>query len=131
MGLLRYIGALSPAHIWLVTLLSGAKRMGSDSLGNVYYEASARKGYKRPRRWVIYSGEAEASRVPPEWHGWLHYQNDEAPNENDPSFRRSWQKPYTPNETGTDLAYRPPGHILEGGIRDKATGDYQAWTPPQ
>lgn len=131
MGLLRYISALSPAHIWLVTLLSGAKRMGSDSLGNIYYEASPRKGYKRPRRWVIYSGEAEASRVPPEWHGWLHYQTDEVPNESAPSFRRDWQKPYVPNETGTDFAYRPPGHILEGGKRDHATGDYEAWTPPQ
>lgn len=130
MGILSLFSTLSPAHIWFVTLFSGAKKMGRDSLGNTYFEASPRKGYKRPRRWVIYNGEAEASRVPPEWHGWLHFQNDEAPT-GDESYRRAWQKPYVPNATGTDLAYRPPGHILEGGKRDKATGDYQAWTPPQ
>ncbi|PZP56584.1 MAG: NADH:ubiquinone oxidoreductase subunit NDUFA12 [Micavibrio aeruginosavorus] len=130
MGILSLFSAQSPAHIWFVTLFSGAKRIGQDSLGNTYYEASPRKGYKRNRRWVIYKGEVEASRVPPEWHGWLHYQTDEAPSA-DQSFRRNWQKPYIPNETGTDNAYRPPGHILEGGKRDKATGDYKAWTPPQ
>ncbi len=130
MGILSLFSAQSPAHIWFVTLMSGAKRMGQDSFGNTYYEAGPRKGYKRNRRWVIYKGEADASRVPPEWHGWLHYQNDEAP-VGDHSFRRNWQKPYVPNLTGTDQAYRPPGHILEGGKRDKATGDYQAWTPPQ
>jgi NADH:ubiquinone oxidoreductase subunit len=27
------------------------------------------------------------------------------------------------------LAYRPPGSILAGGRRPKATGDYQPWTP--
>jgi NADH:ubiquinone oxidoreductase subunit len=31
--------------------------------------------------------------------------------------------------TGTELAYRPPGHALAGNHRDKATGDYEAWTP--
>ena len=36
---------------------------------------------------------------------------------------------FVPNLTGTKAAYRPPGHILKGGQRDKATGDYEAWTP--
>jgi NADH:ubiquinone oxidoreductase subunit len=31
--------------------------------------------------------------------------------------------------TGTNRAYRPPGHVLAGGHRDAATGDYEAWTP--
>ena len=130
MGIFSLFSALSPAHIWFVTLTSGAKKVGSDSFGNKYYEASPRKGYKRTRRWVMYNGAPDASAVPPEWHGWLHFQNDEVPSI-DKSFRREWQKPYIPNMTGTDLAYRPPGHLLEGGKRDKATGDYKAWTPPQ
>ena len=33
----------------------------------------------RKRRWVIYNGYAEASKVPPDWHGWLHYTFDEPP----------------------------------------------------
>lgn len=131
MGLLKYLGALSPAHINFVTMFSGATRVGTDELGNVYYRAAPRKGYKRERRWVMYKDTPEASNVPPEWHGWLHHQTDSVPSNDDPSYRRPWQKPHQPNLTGTTGAYRPPGHILEGGKRDKATGDYTAWTPPE
>ena len=131
MGLLKFLGALSPAHIGWVTMFGGARKVGQDQFGNKYYRAKARPGYKRERRWVIYKGEPEASMVPPEWHGWLHYQNDNAPSEGGKSFRRPWQKPHRRNLTGTKQAYRPPGHILEGGRRDAATGDYEAWTPPE
>lgn len=133
MGLLTPIttllGALSPVHIHFVTIVTGAKRVGEDAQGNKYYRAKPRKGYKRERRWVIYNGEPEASRVPPEWHGWLHHQSDAVPSSDTESFRRSWQKPHRPNLTGTNQAYRPPGHILQGGVREKATGDYEAWKP--
>ena len=49
------------------TFLRG-EYVGSDSAGNRYYRT--RKGRKDPalgreRRWVIYSGEAEASTIPP------------------------------------------------------------------
>ena len=43
--------------------------------------------------------------------------------------RRPWSKPPMPNLTGTAASYRPPGHDYEGGVRDRATGDYEAWTP--
>ncbi len=135
MGLFKFIfsilGAISPVHIWFVTLVTGAKKIGTDSEGNKYYEAKARKGYNHPRRWVVYKGEAEPSRVPAEWHGWLHYQSDFVPASNTPSFRREWQKPSRANLSGTQAAYHPPGHILSGGQRDAATGDYEAWVPPQ
>ncbi len=91
MGLFAIFGAVSPVHIWFVTLMTGAKKIGTDSEGNKYYQTKARKGYNHPRRWVIYNGEADASRVPPEWHGWLHYQTDEYPTDSTPSFRRVWQ----------------------------------------
>lgn len=129
-SIFRIIGAQSPIHILFVTLVTGATKIGVDSEGNTYYEAKARKGYNHPRRWVVYNGEPEPSRVPPEWHGWLHYQTDEYPKENTPSFRRSWQKPPKANMSGTNVAYHPPGHLLSGGQRDSATGDYEAWTPP-
>ncbi|MCB1721276.1 MAG: NADH:ubiquinone oxidoreductase subunit NDUFA12 [Rhodospirillales bacterium] len=131
MGLLSFLGVLSPAHISFFTMTSGGEKVGSDQLGNIYYRAKPRLGYKRERRWVMYNGVPEASNVPPEWHGWLHYQTDEIPEEDAESFRRPWQKPHQPNMTGTNQAYRPPGHILEGGQRDKATGDYKPWTPPE
>lgn len=133
MGLLtpiaNLLGALSPMHIYFVTIVTGARRAGTDAFGNKYYTAKPRKGYKRERRWVIYKGSPEASAVPPEWHGWLHHQTDAVPDSNAPSFRRPWQRPHQPNLTGTNQAYRPPGHVLSGGQRDKATGDYEAWIP--
>jgi len=91
----------------------------ADGFGNRYYQE---------RRWVIYNGEAEASRVPPEWHAWLHYTIDEPPLVSGVP-PRDWHKPHQPNQTGTGEAYRPPGHLLAGGRRDKATGDYEPWTP--
>ncbi len=135
MGLLKFagkfLGVLSPAHITWVTLCSGAQKVGLDQLGNKYYSAKAKPGYKKDRRWVIYKDTPDASKVPPEWHGWLHHQSDVIPAETKTSFRRPWQKPHRPNMTGTNRAYRPPGHILEGGKREAATGDYEAWTPPK
>lgn len=127
--LISLLGVLSPFHIRLVTMFSGAKKIGTDELGNTYYTAKARPGYKRERRWVIYKDKPEASMVPPEWHGWLHHQTDVVPHPDAASFRRPWQLPHQPNMTGTNLAYRPPGHILQGGKRPKTTGDYEAWTP--
>jgi NADH:ubiquinone oxidoreductase subunit len=127
----RFLGSLSPAHIVLVTLTSGAKRVGTDPAGNRYYRAKPRKGYKRERRWVLYKGAPEASKVPPEWHGWLHHQTDTVPSEDGESFRRPWQKPHTPNLTGTAGAYRPQGHILNSGVRAAASADYEAWQPPR
>lgn len=131
MGLFSILGVLSPIHINFVTLTSGAKAVGTDDYGNKYYRAKPRKGYKHDRRWVIYKGAPEASKVPPEWHGWLHHQTDAVPSEQSRSYRRKWQKPHKPNMTGTSEAYRPPGHVLSGGRRQKATGDYEPWTPPE
>jgi NADH:ubiquinone oxidoreductase subunit len=70
----------------------------------------------------------DASRVPQMHHAWLHYTIQDFP---DPAKikRRPWEKDHLPNLTGTPLAYRPPGHTLRGGHRDRATGDYEAWTP--
>ena len=103
--------------------------IGTDQLGNKYYRGKARKGYKRERRWVMYKGYPDASKVPPEWHGWLHHQSNKVPSNDCKSYRQNWQKPHMPNMTGTNQAYLPPGHILKGEQRDKATGDYEVWQP--
>jgi NADH:ubiquinone oxidoreductase subunit len=105
--------------------------VGQDEQGNSYYRTKGRKidptlGFER--RWVIYNGYAEASRVPPSWHGWLHHTVDVAPTEENYT-PREWEKPHVPNMTGTPAAYRPSGSTLASGRRPKATGDYQAWTP--
>ncbi|MEM7618301.1 MAG: NADH:ubiquinone oxidoreductase subunit NDUFA12 [Pseudomonadota bacterium] len=131
MGLFKYLGVLSPAAMQFTRLFSRAKPVGVDVYGNKYYKASPRKGYKRERRWVAYNGAPEASMIPPEWHGWMHHQTDEIPSNENDSFRRKWQEAPQANLTGTNEAYRPPGHILKGGERPKTTGDYEAWTPPE
>jgi NADH:ubiquinone oxidoreductase subunit len=107
---------------WLFTRSKG-ERVGDDDQGNVYYQE--RKG---PKRWVIYNGEAEASRVPPEWHAWLHQTVAEPPSRR-PLAVKSWEKPHVANLTGTDGAYYPPGSLNAGGVRSRATGDYEAWRP--
>ena len=56
--------------------------VGEDEHGNRYYQDLSGKGPAGPpRRWVIYEGLAEASKVPPEWFGWLHYTVDTPPTE--------------------------------------------------
>ena len=111
-----------------VTTMLHGKRVGKDAFGNTYYEQRATPKGRRKRRWVVYKGADEASRVPPLWHAWLHYTSDALPDAA-AERRPAWLKDHTPNATGTPQAYRPPGHTLQGGRRDKATGDYDPWTP--
>ena len=106
-------------------------RVGADEMGNVYYKAIGHvidSSIGPERRWVIYSGEAEPSRVPPEWRGWLTHTHDTPPSEAT-YVAREWQKPHLPNMTGSPRAYRPQGSSLASGRRPPATGDYQAWSP--
>lgn len=102
--------------------------IGEDEQGNKYYQERKASLDGRPRRWVVYNGVAEASRVPPDWHGWLHHTFEDPPTVA-PFKTKSWEKPHQPNMTGTVAAYRPPGSLDRGGHRSKATGDYEAWTP--
>lgn len=112
---------------WIYTLINGAP-VGVDEFGNRYYRGKGRKLHGRERRWVVYKGKAEASKVPPEWHAWLHHTVDEPLTES-AATARPWQKPHLPNLTGTTGAYRPAGHDRKGGQRAAATGDYEAWKP--
>jgi NADH:ubiquinone oxidoreductase subunit len=105
--------------------------VGEDEHGNRYYRT--RNGRIDPalgfeRRWVIYNGLAEASRIGPDWHGWMHHTVDTPPTLLTVQAR-PWWKPHRPNLTGTPGAYRPPGSMLARNRRTKATGDYKPWTP--
>ncbi|AUM73051.1 NADH:ubiquinone oxidoreductase subunit NDUFA12 [Paracoccus jeotgali] len=105
-------------QVW--TALYGEK-VGEDAQGNIYYQT---KGGKR--RWVIYNGEAEASRVPVEWHGWLHH-TYKLPPTTDPLPRRAWELPHQMNMTGTQQAYRPAGSLYRAKPVERS--DYDAWQP--
>ena len=102
-------------------------RIGHDALGNVYYEGGADVN-GLPRRWVIYNGPNDASRVPAEWHGWLHHTLDLPPENGLPPPRR-WELESKANLTGSPQAYRPSGALEMGGHRAQATGDYEPWVP--
>lgn len=107
-------------RVW--TRLYGQK-VGEDDQGNAFYQSADGK-----RRWVIYNGEAEASRVSPDWHGWLHHTFDVPPSAQALS-RKPWEKEHVPNLTGTPGAYHPPGSVLTPERRARVGSDYEAWTP--
>ena len=104
------------------------EHVGTDAQGNAYYRSRRKDSAGRERRWVIYDGANDASRVPAEWHGWLHGAFDDVPESNLPPAR-IWEADYTPNATGTAMAYRPQGALERGGRRAGAAGDYESWTP--
>jgi NADH:ubiquinone oxidoreductase subunit len=118
----------------LLTWLRG-ELVGTDSFGNRYYREKGSRPlqrgggrFSREKRWVMYAGEPEGSKVPPEWHAWIHHTIDEPPNR-ETRQRYPWEKEHLPNMTGTPQAYRPPGSILRGGKREPAHGEYEPWTP--
>jgi len=111
----------------IFTWING-ERVGTDEIGNRYYRNRRRARYGRERRWLLYKGTAEASKIPPEWHAWLHHMS-ETPLTEQAKRAWPWQKPHIPNLSGTPFAYRPQGHDLAGGNRAPATGDYEAWKP--
>ena len=126
------MGWLANAFTWwngatwgtsIVTSRRG-REVGRDEDGNVYYVDK-----KDPaRRWVIYDGNNDGSRVPPAWQAWLRGSIDGLPDEALPPVRHFQVKP-TLNLTGTIESFRPGGSLGAGGIRPASTGDYEPWIP--
>ena len=104
----------------LYTMRKGVK-VGEDEQGNVFYRSVDGK-----RRWVIFNGEIEASRISPDWHGWLHHTFKDAPSDK-PLAHKAWEKPHQENLTGSALAYAPAGSIRRARPEERA--DYEAWSP--
>jgi len=97
------------------------EKVGEDPQGNIYY-----RNKDDSKRWVIFNGEIEASRISPDWHGWMHRTYDEPPTDK-PLVHKPWEKPHQENLTGTMLAYAPAGSIRREKPADR--GDYEAWAP--
>ena len=96
-------------------------KVGEDAQGNIYYQMN-----NGERRWVIFNGVVEASRISPEWHGWLHHTWDQPPTK-EPLVRKAWEQPHQVNLTGTDAAYVPAGSLRrEAPVKRR---DYEAWQP--
>ncbi len=96
-------------------------KVGEDNEGNVFYRTA-----DDSKRWVIFNGEAEASRIDPGWHGWLHRTWDEPPTDK-PLAHKSWEKPHQENLAGTALAYTPAGSLRRPDPVERS--DYEAWSP--
>lgn len=98
------------------------KEIGIDQFGNKYYIGKGKNYLGINKRYVIYKGMDESSKVPPRWHAWLHYLNDEIP-EGEELERYEWQKDHLPNLSGTKHAYTP---AISNDIGLKT---YSNWTP--
>jgi|TARA_B110000091_G_C13754731_1_gene449351 NADH:ubiquinone oxidoreductase subunit len=96
-------------------------KVGEDQQGNIFYNNK-----DDSRRWVIFNGPIEASRIDPDWHGWLHRTWNEPPTDK-PLVHRSWEKPHQENLTGTVAAYAPAGSLRQATPAPRR--DYEAWTP--
>lgn len=126
MGLLKSIsriftwwdGQTLNTQLW--TWRKGQK-VGQDEQGNIFY-----RNADDSRRWVIYNGDMEASRVSPDWHGWLHRTFNEPPTDR-PMVHKAWEKEHLPNMTGTQMAYAPAGSLRRAEPAPRS--DYEAWTP--
>jgi NADH dehydrogenase len=101
---------------FIYTLLLG-KFVGSDEFGNKYYTSS--KG----KRWVIYNDRVESSKIPPEWHLWIHFLVQKKPSANLTKFK--WQKKHQENPTGTKDAHKPEGSLNSDLKKDMKK--YETW----
>ncbi|MGC6471332.1 MAG: NADH:ubiquinone oxidoreductase subunit NDUFA12 [Parvibaculales bacterium] len=103
--------------------------VGEDAQGNKYYvDKKGQSINGKVRRWVVYNGDVEATRVPPEWHGWLHYTVDETPIDK-PPVQREWFEEHEVNQTGLDGAHKPHGSLLDGNAKQADSSGYEAWSP--
>ena len=101
---------------FIYTLFFG-NYVGKDEFGNKYYSNSKKK------RWVIYKDRVESTKIPPEWHLWIHFLTDAKPESN--AKKLIWQKKHEENLTGTSKAYKPDGSLLSG--KNKNLKKYEIW----
>ena len=104
----------------IYTFLKG-KKVGIDEKGNKFYVH--RNNNKK--RWIIYNGLMDASKVPALWHDWLHYRTDEIPNESDKNL--NWYKMHKENTTGNDDAYSPD--LSKNKDPKILKKNYEPWNP--
>jgi|TARA_B110000438_G_scaffold171665_1_gene164035 NADH:ubiquinone oxidoreductase subunit len=99
------------------TLLTG-QLVGSDEYGNKYYTNSKLK------RWVIYKNDIESTKIPPEWHLWIHSQKNNIPSGK--IIKYDWQKKHKENLTGTIDAHKPEGSLISDLKKDDKK--YETWS---
>ena len=101
--------------------------VGADEFNNKYYCNSKDFGDIKSKRWVMFSGEIEASKIPPHWHSWLHKSIQAPPIHYQQKY--NWQKSHQINMTGTSKAYYPNSHPLSNSKNDNIKEEYEKWNP--
>lgn len=106
----------------------GARLVGVDKTGNKYYEKLANTQFGR-HRWVEYADikNYNASSVPPEWHGWLHYITDHTPEQLEELKPVRYGDEHKPNLSGqgVEFTYHSKGHALNPSQKDWTR--YEPW----
>ena len=101
---------------FIATLFTG-KFIGKDEFGNKYY--SNTKG----KRWVIYYSRVESTKIPPDWHSWIHFLRKDKPFDNPKKYE--WQKKHEENLTGTEKAHKPDGSLASDSKKNMKK--YETW----
>ena len=86
-------------------------KVGEDEYGNQFFELNRKDYLGRKKRYCLYKGIPEASKISPEWHPFMHYQID-AKNVRTTFKQYKWQKPYVPDTTLSKNKYLPKDHPL-------------------
>ena len=97
-----------------LSILFFGKFVGKDNFGNKYYQT------KKGKRFVIYNGEVDASKIPNEWYSWMHFTPNKIENSHELK-KFEWQKPHKPNLTGSNQAYNPKNN------KDAIKKKYKIW----
>ena len=113
--------------LYLYTFFKG-NLVGKDDDGNKYYISNISHGLKKEKRWVLYKNDNDPTKIDPSWHGWLHHVIEDVPNSKTKK-NFYWQKKISPNQTGTEKAYFPPGHVLNRERKIKKIKNYESWMP--
>ncbi len=103
-------------------------KVGTDEFGNCYFEKKSVSQNGKKKRFVIYKGMVEASKIPSNWHSWIHYTSDKAPI-NINTNRSPWQKTHLPNLTGTINKYSPIKNNIENDTKLSKNSNYESWIP--
>ncbi len=100
-------------------------KVGVDAYNNSYFTSKKKSiaNNNRKRRWVIYAGEVEASKVPAEWNAWLHHVTDQIPKNN--IRKPTWIKKHLPNMTGTEKS----NNYKSVKQKNKVENKYSLWDP--
>ena len=115
-----HCGRIDTSRYFLTDISDGLIYAGyyitKDEQGNKYYKN------KNNERWVIYSGNTEATKITSSWFMWIHHTIDKIPNNNERKY--IWQKEHLENKTGTNQSYRPTKIKKENKIKKYETWKY-------